>query len=496
MDPASSESSPRLLGRHVAILGAAVAMGCGAYLLAAALTLRLGFPLDDSWIHETYARNLALTGQWAFQLDHPSAGSTSPLWTILLVPGFWIHLAPLWWSYLLGALELFGLAVVAERVARSLLSTYRPHVPWIGLFMAVEWHMLWAAVSGMETMLQAVIATFILTLVMTGSRRYVGLGLLTGLSTWVRPDGLTLAAPAIAGIVVLAITPREKGKALLLYLIGAGALILPYLALNLSLSGNPLPNTFYAKQAEYAAWQSRPFVYRLSELLLQLLTGPAVLLVPGFIAWSARSIRQRDWRTLSVLTWAVGYILLYTLRLPPYQHGRYLMPAIPILLILGLFGYLHLQSRPWAGRLGTAMQQIWQISLACLLLGFVALGARAYGTDVGLIESEMVETARWAAINLPPRAVVAAHDIGALGYFDHHRLIDLAGLVSPEVIPFLRDEQRLAGFLDEQRTDYLIAFPSFYPVLTRNLPPVHVSGGTFAPAMGEQNMTIYCWSCR
>ncbi len=496
MDPASSESSPRLSGRALATLGAAVALGGGAYLLAAALTYRLGFPLDDSWIHETYARNLALTGQWAFQLNHPSAGSTSPLWTLLLVPGFWLHLAPLWWSYLLGALALFGLSVLSERAARGLLATYRPRLPWVGLFMAVEWHMLWAAVSGMETMLQATLATLILIMIMTGSRRYLGLGLLTGLSAWVRPDGLTLAAPVVLAIVVLAVSPREKGRALLLYLIGAGALILPYFVMNLALSGNPLPNTFYAKQAEYAAWQNRPLVDKLGELLLQLLTGPAVLLVPGFIAWGVHSIRQRDWHTWAVLTWAVGYVLLYTLRLPPYQHGRYLMPAMPILIVFGLFGYLHLQGRPWLGRLGQAMQRAWQISLACLALGFVALGASAYGADVGLIESEMVNTARWAAANLPPRAVIAAHDIGALGYFDHHRLIDLAGLVSPEVIPILRDEQRLASFLDEQRADYLITFPSFYPLLTRNLPPVHVSGGSFAPAMGEQNMTIYCWTCR
>ena len=56
------------------------------------------------------------------------------------------------------------------------------------------------------------------------------------------------------------------------------------------------------------------------------------------------------------------------------------------------------------------------------------LGARSYGEDVGLIQSEMVVTAKWVAANLPPDAIVAAHDIGALGYFDNHELIDLAGL--------------------------------------------------------------------
>ena len=44
------------------------------------------------------------------------------------------------------------------------------------------------------------------------------------------------------------------------------------------------------------------------------------------------------------------------------------------------------------------------------------------------------------AHNTPPDALIAAHDIGAVGYFGQRRLLDLAGLVSPEVIPFIRDE--------------------------------------------------------
>ncbi|MBI1854697.1 MAG: hypothetical protein HYR93_02330 [Chloroflexi bacterium] len=138
----------------------------------------------------------------------------------------------------------------------------------------------------------------------------------------------------------------------------------------------------------------------------------------------------------------------------------------------------------------------WQFSLILVVLAFVGLGARAYGEDVGLIESEMVATAKWVAQNIPQDAVIAAHDIGALGYFDNHTLVDLAGLISPEVVPFIRDETRLAGFLNQRGVDYLIAFPAFYPELTRTARPIFVSGGKFAPAIGEKNMTVYDWPAR
>ena len=41
----------------------------------------LGFPLDDAWIHQTYARNLGLRAEFSFVPGQPSAGSTSPLWS-------------------------------------------------------------------------------------------------------------------------------------------------------------------------------------------------------------------------------------------------------------------------------------------------------------------------------------------------------------------------------------------------------------------------------
>ncbi len=93
--------------------------------------------------------------------------------------------------------------MLAEYTARRLLSSYRPRVPWVGLFFVAEWHLQWAALSGMETLLQALIITGVAAALMMGSRRYLMLGLLTGLSMWVRPDGLTLLGPVLSVILLV-----------------------------------------------------------------------------------------------------------------------------------------------------------------------------------------------------------------------------------------------------------------------------------------------------
>jgi hypothetical protein len=495
MEQGSSRSSHSLRGLDFAVLAVAVVGVLGAYLASSVLTYRLGFPLDDSWIHAVFARNMAFHGEWAFQLGHPSAGSTSPLWTFLLVPGFWLHLEPLWWSYALGALLLFGLGVLMESLARRLVATYSPRVPWVGLFFVGEWHLQWAAVSGMETMLHAVLLSLVLGLLILGWRTYFVLGVLTGVSAWVRPDGLTLAAPVLLVLMVARGTRRERLGSIGAYLLGLAALLLPYLALNTWLSGKPMPNTFYAKQTEYAAWQARPIAEKLAILAQQLIAGPGILLMPAILLMVVRAVRRRSVALMAALAWCIGYFILYIVRLPAYQHGRYLIPAMPAFLFLGVVELLELRPFVAGEKPRRLLATAYVCGLVMLTIGFFVLGARAYGQDVALIETEMVDTARWIAGNIPGGAVIAAHDIGALGYFDQHPLVDLAGLVSPEVVPFMRDEPRLAEFLDQRDVQYLVAFPSLYPGLVAQSTPVFSSNAEFAPAMGGENMTVYCWRC-
>jgi hypothetical protein len=135
----------------------------------------------------------------------------------------------------------------------------------------------------------------------------------------------------------------------------------------------------------------------------------------------------------------------------------------------------------------------WLVSIVVVWVAFFLIGANAYRRDVAVIQTEMVATAYWVAENIPPGDLVAAHDIGALGYYGGHALLDLAGLISPEVIPFIRDQTLLEAYLDEQMVDYLVTFPSWYPILVRGLQPVFRSRGTIAPVIGGENMVVYRW---
>ena len=119
----STESNSRVDPRIIIAVAALIAVLF--YLLVSAVIFRVGFPLDDTWIHLTYARNLADHGEWAFRLGERSSGSTSPLWTFLLSIGFVLKLAPYIWTYFLGWVLLALLGIQGETITRQLVTAYK-----------------------------------------------------------------------------------------------------------------------------------------------------------------------------------------------------------------------------------------------------------------------------------------------------------------------------------------------------------------------------------
>lgn len=477
-------------------LAALAALSLAGYLAVSELTFRVGFPLDDAWIHQTYARNLALHGEWAYWPGEPSAGSTAPLWSLLLAGGFGLRLGPYVWAYLAGWLCLAGLAWMG-RAAFAVLNPQRSGWAfWAGIFLVFEYHLVWAAGSGMETALFALVVMVVLNELLQENPGWARIGWWVGIAVWTRPDGITLLGPAMMVLLMMnEIGWRKRLAACGKLSVGVVVLVGLYLVFNLSLAGDWLPNTFFAKQAEYAIYREFPLIRRVAAQMMLPLIGAGALLLPGLLFIFNQAVRQRRWAVLAGILWLGGYLLMYALRLPvTYQHGRYIIPAMPVYFIWALAG-LSVWVQPQAPRAWKrALSQGWIIALGAALLVFWGIGAKAYGQDVAVIESEMVDTARWVSQNTDPQALVAAHDIGALGYFGERHLLDLAGLVSPEVIPFIRDEARLKSFLDERQAEYLVTFPNWYPELVTHGRALFSTQATFSPSLGGENMTVYRWS--
>jgi len=320
------------------------------------------------------------------------------------------------------------------------------------------------------------------------------MGLLIGLAAWIRPDGITLVGPAF---VILLVKYKNRNHSIIAFtklILGLALLFLPYLLFNRLLAGSWWPNTFFAKQAEYAELRLAPIWLRFWSQSLLVLIGVGVLLLPGYVLGIVTAIRYQRWSQIVGVIWFVGYLFIYAWRLPvTYQHGRYIIPAMPVYFLwslIGIAGWVQLTSgNVWKRTLSKA----WVISISVVLILFWGLGIRAYALDVAVIESEMVKTAIWVSDNTPTGSLIAAHDIGALGFFGQRDLLDMAGLVSPEVVPFIRDELALEMYLNARGADFLVTFPGWYPYLVSKAKQVYTTDSVYSPMLNGENMSVYRW---
>ena len=479
--------------RNSFILLLAAIVAVGIYLLYSYLFYRIGFPLDDAWIHQTFARNLIQIGQWAYTPGQPTSGTTSPFWTVILSIGYLFKVGPYIWTFLANTLILFTLGFVGENLARNLLPSYSFSFPFIGVFLIFEWHFVWAAASGMETVLFTLIGIVSFWVGLSDKKwRWFFGGCLVGIAIWVRPEGLTLLGVLIWFLIY---SPSEERRFLtnLGYIfLGVIILTIPYVLLNLSLSGTVFPNTFMAKQTEYAILLHENIFVRYWNLFVLPFSGVGIILLPGFVFQIIQFIRQKKWGNLGIVLWFLGFILIYAIRLPmTYQNGRYIIPTMAIPIIFGGVGVFQLLERIRSTKFGFVLEKSWRWSIYIVLAVFFLAGARTYAFDVAIIETEMVETSKWIATNTPPDSLIAAHDIGALGFFGKRPILDLAGLVSPEVIPLMRNENLLETYIHEKGASFLMTFPDWYPELVQGKVSIYSGNGKYSPEAGGTNMHVY-----
>ena len=253
-DPASERGPRRWLGSLLFGLAACVYyLGVEIYLLGG----QLGFPLDDSWIHLQFARNLAAGNGLSFNPGVLVPGSTAPLWTALLSLILFLPGNPLFWTKLLGVtLYLAGGALTYQLSLEMGLNRWLANLAAV-VMMATSW-LVWSALSGLEISLFVVLSlTGILTHLRERrdpSRFPLSLPLM-GLSFLARPEAALLILAAVADRLLVfqsesdgPVTWRPPPwRKLLLGLVVAAWIVAPVVWFNLSVTGSILPTTFGAR---------------------------------------------------------------------------------------------------------------------------------------------------------------------------------------------------------------------------------------------------------
>lgn len=451
-----------------------------------------GFPLDDAWIHQTYARNLGLDGLMAFSPGVPSTGSTSFLWTLILALGYLLNMPFFAWTYFWGGLFAIATAFLAAHLNQNYFDNFRNSVI-VAVLCMVEWHLAWAGVSGMETgLFTCLILLFFLLLKREASPLL--LGSLAGIVALVRPEGILLAL--VYGLHLLLTRSRDVKRMLL---DGAAFLLLflivmsPWVLFNLSYSGRPFPNTIAAKFMQYGYPPSagRSLHYFL-DVLIYFLNGPLLLLALGAGYAIYGAVRTKNLPILYAPLWSVSLIGLYAVALPViYDQGRYLMPILPFIIVYGVEGLnhiLHLLS-PRSTVLRAA---VWTVLFGMVFVLWVN-GASDFSYRVQLFDTVHRSAARWINDHAAADAVLATHDIGIIGYETERQIVDLAGLVTSEIVPLMDDPAKMAEYLRERDVSYVLVYSGYYRNLLSllNAKLVFSPGAEQLRALGVEPFEVY-----
>jgi len=479
-------------------------------------------PLDDGWIHATYARNLALHGQLCLNPGEPSTGTTSFLWTGLLAAAYLAFHAPVLAAILIGIGLQAGLVVCVFQLVRD---ARQPD--GVALAAAASCALLgplvWLSLSGMENTL--FLALGLTAVLCRGRGRLLTAGILAGLLVLTRPEGLALAAvlaafevPRLArerGRAFALGTPNSAIRAWLRLFLPVAACAALYFAINLAITGHLLTSTYSGRRwlyqqpakldlgllaigsrlAELAgSWAEYLYRWVFGTLLLDWLGAPrgeaagaAIAVLMTLVAVLGLAVLWRRPRPSEtpgcgcpppfrlLLAWAIAHNLAYGVLLHRHGHaGRYQAVNYVLLALLVTLGAVRMaRARGGLRAIGLGALALW----LALCVGSAALWRQIYCDCVAHIDAVHVACGRWIAANLPPDAVVATFDLGAISYFSERRVVDMGGLVDPEmarhlfagdIVPYLRRQKATHLALPlHYREDTELATPDDTELATR-----------------------------
>lgn len=420
--------------------------------------------IDDSYITFRYARNLLAGNGFTYNPGERVQGTTTPLYTLLMA-GLGVLAGGAQAPFPTLALSVNTLADAGTAVLLFYLGK-RLGSPRVGFGAGLAWGVapfsVTFAIGGLETSVYVLLLTGCAAAY--AGRRNVLAALCGALALLTRPDALILLGPlALDRLARLALRrdPEDKLQ------FGELAALLPvilWFGFAWVYFGSPVAHSV---QAKLAAYRLEPYASLVR--LIQHYTTPfmeynwigntaqmiGLVLYPFLFIVGARQAYRRAPRLLAFIVYPWLYFLVFALP-NPLIFRWYLTPPLPAYFLFLLLGLDSLLQEVFT-RLAKSPAPFWRaivpaalvIALpALLLLGDWKLrpdhGSDRPAPEMAYIQLELLyqRAAERVAPLMDEHSVLAAGDVGVLGYHTPGKILDAVGLNSPESLRYYPLDER------------------------------------------------------
>ncbi|MBN1212054.1 MAG: hypothetical protein JXA92_05700 [candidate division Zixibacteria bacterium] len=402
-----------------------------------------GFMADDAFITFRYAENIAAGNGFVYNIGEKVLGTSTPFFTFILsvfaVLSISVPTAALFVSLIASGLT----AVVLFRFAQLLRFSHFIALP--AVCYALWPRSIPTDACGMET------AFFTLLIISAfyfqhKQLRLYAVGMAT-LAAVTRPEGLGLL------ILLTAYNFFSDRQRRWSYIIIPAIILVPWLALSTLYFGTPIPNSITAKLALYSRFGDTSFWDKLAYLMgWHKYYGYPLLLAALF--GSRWLIKKQNFGRLEVI-WMVGTVLFYL-----FSRTRvffwYIVPVFPVyfIFIMAAVPYFFDKINYPAHKQKTAAVLLTLLMAAVLLAGnYQPVIRHRESRDFYTNIHQQIGYYLYSHTN--KNDLVAAEDIGYMGYYSKRRILDRDGLVSPEAIPYNR-EGRYRDLIIDRKPDWLV----------------------------------------
>jgi hypothetical protein len=402
-----------------------------ALLLRLLLVQYFNFALDDAYITFRVARNIASGYGMVFNPGEQVLSITTPLYALLMVPGEVLGIGAVFWSKIMNS-------ILAAATCSLIYLLLRSRVNRGILFIAVTWMIvnpisIFITLTGMESPL--VFFLVILAVLLYRREMFGILGLVLGLCCLVRPEG------CIAAILFWVSVLAFKRKGLLWVTVPLAVISLAWFVYSTRLFGSVIPNSYFAKQAYFSVHPGTSLSNISSYIRFFMPTIPLAIVAPVLFvvgAWSALT-HFREFLPLSAWLLVVFFLQLTSNFYIAFWYMHMLLPAIILIVFLGLQKLLNVLPEPLKSVASSRAAAVTFGLILLIFMSFFSLQWRSEINDMRISDERMGRIGEWFVLNdVPTDRIVGLEAIGRVGYESDLRVLDRMGLVSPEVIPYIR----------------------------------------------------------